>query len=733
MSKPAFITRLLIVIVFSVSANAAFARSDGDSAMVTPFFHADTLRPMLTSMPPVIDGDLTDPVWKLAPRATGFATFVPDYGKIPKEQTDVGLAYDKENIYFAFRCYDDPALIKSSLASRDKLGGDDFVCVNLDAFNDQQGGYALYVNPNGSQADSRFSATNEDFNPDFVWYSAAKIDSLGYTVEIKIPLKSIRYSSSDPTVMGVILERYISRRSEHSSVPHLDPAKGFAILTEMEPIAYPGVDHYTLMELLPAVTAMRQDVRKGTDLVRDDQKSELSLTAKYGISSDLILDGTVNPDFSQVESDAGQVDINLRYSLFYPEKRPFFLEGIDNFAVAANSNAIDPTIYYSRTIADPFLGAKVTGKLGALNTLAALYVADNVLEQDRPSLGRYVQVPVVRYRRTLGNDSYVGGMYAARELENGNNRVAGFDEQYRLSDASVIASNGFLSWAKDGPQSSPVSGHTFGAQYVYGTRDLDYNINVREVSRDFRADMGYITRTGAVNFLAFARPKIYPPELFQRIEFDFMTSHTRDAFSDLWETSNDFAVTAYFAGSWILRTRANYSTEIFGGQRFQTSGIHTQLRTQITKEVFANILYRRVRAIYYNTPPAQGKSYIVSAVLILQPWDDLQGEADFTYSDFYRDADNAKLYDYPITRLKLTYQLNKYLFVRVIGQYNGYYKELATDLLASFTYIPGTVIYLGTGSIYDRVRWNGSDFSDADQLLEMRRGIFLKMSYLWRG
>jgi hypothetical protein len=695
--------------------------------------YPDTLRPLWTSTPPIIDGDLSDPLWKIAPHVTGFATFIPDYGKIPKEQTDVALAYDKENIYFAFRCYDDPASIKSSMAARDKLSGDDFVCINLDAFNDQQGGYALYVNPNGSQADSRFSPTNEDFSPDIVWYSAGRIDSLGYTVEIKIPLKSIRYSSSDPTVMGVILERYISRRSEHSSVPHLDPAKGFAILTEMEPIAYPGVDHYTLMELLPAVTAMRQDVRKGTDLVRDNQKSEVSLTAKYGISSDLILDGTINPDFSQVESDAGQVNINLRYSLFFSEKRPFFLEGIDNFALAANNNAIDPTIYYSRTIADPFLGAKVTGKIGPQNTLAALYAVDNVLEQDRPSLGRYLQVPVIRYRRTLGNDSYIGGMYAARELENGNNRVAGFDEQYRLSDASVFVSNGFLSWAKDDPLTPAVSGHTLGAEYIYGTRNLDYNFNFREVSRNFRADMGYLTRTGAVNFMAFARPKIYPSEFVQRIEFDFSTSHTRDEFSDLWETSNDFAITAYFGGSWIWRTRANYSTEIFAGDRFQTSGVHTQIRTQFTKAIYANILYRRVRAIYYNTPPVQGKSNIASVVLILQPVDALQGEADFTYSDFYRDADNAKLYEYPITRLKLTYQLNQYLFVRAIGEYNGYDKELSTDLLASFTYIPGTVFYLGTGSLFDNVRWNGSAFTDAGRLLEMRRGIFLKMSYLWRA
>src|ERR1041385_2052125 len=425
------------------------------SADTTP---VEPLRPELIATPPAIDGNLDEAFWKLAPHVSGFKTFLPDYGITPKEQTEVALAYDHENIYFAFRCYDDVTKIKASMSARDKMTADDFICINLDSFNDQQGLTAFYVNPLGIQGDSRFTAGNEDFSPDFVWYSAGKIDSAGYTVEVQLPLKSLRYNNDEPTMMGVILERFISRRSEHSSYPRLDPAKGFAILTEMVPLAYPGINHSTLLEILPTLTATRQDVRRGTALERDKQAGEASLTAKYGITSNLILDGTVNPDFSQVESDAGQVDINLRYSLFYPEKRPFFLEGQDNFNIGANANLLDPTIYYSRTIADPFLGTKLTGKVGNGNTLAALYAMDEVLEPDRPTMGRYIHVPVLRYKRTLSSDSYAGFLYAGRELEHGYNRVGGFDEQYRVSDAGVLESNGFLSWAKDDPAGSPVEG-----------------------------------------------------------------------------------------------------------------------------------------------------------------------------------------------------------------------------------------------------------------------------------
>jgi hypothetical protein len=707
--------------------------SKHESPFAAPLVSPDSLRPIRVDVAPVIDGEFNESFWKLAPSVTGFKTFLPDFDIVPKEQTEVALAYDKENLYFAFRCYDDVSQIKTSMSARDKMMQDDFICINLDSFNDQQGLNAFYVNPFGIQGDSRFAANNEDFSPDFVWYSAGKMDSVGYTVEVQLPLKSLRYTNDDPTVMGVVLERYIRRRDEHSCFPRQDPAKGFALLTQMFPLVYRGIEHYTLWELLPAVTATRQDVRRGTELVRQKQEGELSLTAKYGITSDLILDGTINPDFSQVESDAGQVDVNLRFSLFYPEKRPFFLEGQDNYTIAATANDFDPMIFYSRTIADPVAGTKLTGKIGKGNTIAALYALDNVLEADRATLGRYVHTPIIRYKRSLTDDSYIGLLYAGRELEHSNNRVAGYDNMYRVSDAAVFSTSGFFSWVNDGPGTAGLNGHTFGARLESGTRDLSYSLNFREVSENFRADMGYLTRTGVLNFIGYFNPRIYPDsKFFTKIGFELVTGQTKDQAGGLWETGNDLAVNVFFAGNWLFRTRLNYSTEVFDNQTFQTSGIHTQLQGQISKQIYTSLLYRRVRSVFYDTPE-QGKSNVVSASLVLQPWENIRADVSFTYSDFFRDTDNLKLYDYPISRLKLTYQVNQYLFFRGIGQYNGFRKELATEFLASFTYIPGTVIYLGYGSIFDKLRWDGASYVEGDKFLEMRRGLFLKMSYLWRS
>jgi hypothetical protein len=213
------------------------------------------LKPLKTAQPPVIDGRLDDSVWAAAPSVTGFKTFIPDFGHDISENTIAYMAYDSENLYFAFECHDrEPDKIKATLSRRDYIRTDDMVCINLDSFNDQQSLYALYVNPLGIQMDSRYASNKEDYTVDLVWYSSGRVHDRGYSIELRIPLKSIRYNKGDRVEMGIFFERVISRRTEHGSYPPLDPAKGYAFLTEMAPIEYVGLREYTLLELLPAFT-----------------------------------------------------------------------------------------------------------------------------------------------------------------------------------------------------------------------------------------------------------------------------------------------------------------------------------------------------------------------------------------------------------------------------------------------------------------------------------------------
>ena len=220
---------------------------------VTPLSALEPVKPLLASIPPVIDGNLDDPVWKEAPSVTGFKTFTPDYGKDMEDSTRVFMAYDEDFLYFAFRCNDSrPDLIKTSVSSRDSIRADDWICINLDTFGDHQGLYAFYVNPLGIQMDSRFAAGQEDPDVDVVWYSSGRVDEGGYSVEVKIPLRSIRFRTSDPVQMGVIFERKISRRAEQGTFPPLSPESGIqAFLMQMMPLHYSGLKRKTCLRSFP--------------------------------------------------------------------------------------------------------------------------------------------------------------------------------------------------------------------------------------------------------------------------------------------------------------------------------------------------------------------------------------------------------------------------------------------------------------------------------------------------
>jgi len=703
------------------------------------FGSLDPLRPARTQRPPVIDGALDDGIWQECPSVSNFKTFAPDFGKDGTEKTIGYLAYDSENLYFAFRCYDrEPDKIKSAVSSRDNVRSDDWVCINLDSFNDQQALYAFYVNPDGIQMDSRYAAGREDFSVDIVWYSAGQRTKDGYTIEIQIPLRSIRYSETNPVQMSIFFERYITRLSEHSSYPELDPAKGMNFLPQMTPLLYPDVKHFSLFEILPAATYSQKYKLDAGRLVNYEHKGEVGLTLKYGLTSDLILDGTYNPDFSQVEADAGQVDVNLRYALYYPEKRPFFLEGSEIYTVAATQmSAIDPvvSVVHTRMMVNPLVGGKLSGKIDSRNTIASLYVMDEIPSDERALSGNYSHFPIFRYKRALEEDSYLGAIYAGREFKEHFNRVLGVDGMLRMTPAAMFQFNGLYSTTKPDAATKQSPGYTFGLNYGYGARDLDYSLSVNNISEDFSAEAGYITRTGMLGFAGLVRPKFYPRGgAFQRISVELVSAQTKDKFARMWETYNYLAVRPAFLGSMNATVLYSYATEVFSGQRFNTGGFQASVSGLVTNQLRALLSYRTGQAIYYSANPYQGKSNRASATVIYQPTANLEANLSFVYSDFYRASDSEKIYEYPISRAKITYQMNRYLFFRGIVEYNKYRRRMLTDFLASFTYIPGTVAHAGYGSIYERMEWDNTraGYVNSEQFLESQRGFFFKVSYLWR-
>jgi hypothetical protein len=704
--------------------------------LMTTILHAQEkippLRPYKTESPPVIDGKLDEATWQKAPHVTGFKTWVPDYGKDMAEKTEVYCAYDQENFYVAFRCFDsEPDKIKSSVTSRDNIDADDWVAVNLDSFNDQQALYVFYCNPIGVQGDSTAEGNKEDFNVDMVWFSEGKITPGGYTIEIRIPFKSIRFSQSDPVEMAVIFERKISRHTELGTYPPLDPAQGPNFYTQTVTLLFEDIRHYTLFEVLPAATYSQQSKSEEGRLISGKGVGDLSLTAKYGITSRLIFDGTINPDFSQVEADAGQVDFNQRFALFFPEKRPFFLEGLEKFHFGGNHSG-DPlqAVVHTRTIVEPLLGAKLNGKIGAKNTVAAIYAMDKLPEDDPAD---YAHVGIFRYKRALANDSFIGGFYTGRERENGYNRVLGMDGQMRINKASIFGYHGLLSSSKQDTNSSRENGHALGLHYFYNTRNWIMMLGFQDLAEDFHTETGYVTRTGIARFRSGIMRMFYPKSSFiKRIDPVIHSSQIYDKSSSLYETDNSLDLRFLLPKSTTILFGYRYSNEVWQKERFSTSRTRVIGSSQITKKLYLSLAYNYGNKIRYVEDPYQGKGTDVIASITFLPLGQLHLELSMLYSDFTRPTDSKKEFDYTIIRSKNTFQVNKYLFFRAIVEYNSFRKQLMTDFLASFTYIPGTVIHIGYGSLYEKIRWEEGDYRPADNFLETRRGFFFKASYLWR-
>lgn len=688
--------------------------------------------PLAVDAPPVIDGVLDEPIWENAPSVRGFKTWQPDYGIAMPDDTIVYMAYDRENLYFAFRCFDSqPHRIKSSVARRDSIRDDDWIGINLDTFNDHQSLHVFYCNPLGIQADSRFEGGTEDFSVDMVWYSEGKIDDKGYVVEIQIPLKSIRFRRQDPVEMGVIFERAITRSTEAGTYPALDPVQGPNFLTQTMTLRYVDIKHYRLLEFIPAATYRRQGELEEGDLAFKDDQGDLSLTGRYGITSDLIFDGTINPDFSQVESDAGQIDFNQRFALFYPEKRPFFLEGLEKFNFGGFHSG-DPLleVVHTRTILEPVLGLKLNGRVTRKDVIASIYAMDRLPEEEKDD---HAHFGIIRYKRSLSKDSFIGGFYTGRERSSGYNRVYGADGQIRLTQSSTFGFHLFNSNTQKNRDQDRADGHILGLDYAYQTRDWIIALGFMDIDKDFQTETGFITRTGLTRLRTGALKMIYPKSgIIQRIHALVHSYQTYDKMDGLYETMNMIDGAVILPRNTMILTGYRYSTEVFLGLRFNTSRYRLIAQSQITKKIGLALNYFYGNKIRYTADPFQGKGTDVSADLRILPTDKFHIDLNVAYSDFYRSIDSKKIYDYLITRSKLTYQVNKYLFFRGILEYNSFYKTLLTDLLASFTYIPGTVVHIGYGSFYEKIRWDNGEYIPADNLMETQRGFFFKASYLWR-
>lgn len=686
---------------------------------------------------PILDGLLTENTWDSAFVFTEFKTIQPDFGVSPSEETVFYLVRSETHLYVAFYCHDrEPEKIRATLAKRDDVGEDDWVAFCLDSFNDETTAFFFLSNPLGIQMDGVLDANaSPDITLDMIWQSKGRRTSDGYSVEMAIPFSSLRFRSQEHITMGFKVARNISRKSEEVDFPEYSPDRG-AALGQFQKIELGHIRPGRALEIMPAFTYLRQAAHRDGSMIVQDPEAALSLNAKIGLGANLTLDATYNPDFSQVETDAGQIDYNLRAALYYPERRPFFLEGQQWYGMAgAGEEAPLQSAINTRNITDPRVGLKLSGKLGKKNILAALYaldehpppIADTLLRQS-------THTGLIRYARNIDQDSYIGALATIKQNGKYYDYVAGADARWRLTARQHLEFHALSSFTNMASTGKLSSGQALSGLYFIRSRHWNGNTGIQVVSSDFSTQMGYLTRQGLTRIPLYGEYVFYfQDQALQRIAPYYWGQYTFDHQSRMWEQFNVLGVNIGLTRQSGVNLSAWLADEIFAGRRFSRNTLRFAVETRPVNQLGLEADFRLGNFIFYDAEsPYGGTGKRIGAVVHLQPLPFLQSVIGVQYTDFFRQADGQKIYDYSIIRNRTTVQFNRYLFLRGIAEYNTFHKSLALNFLLSFTYIPGTVCYIGYGNQYEELTWQNNTYVESDRLLQTGRSLFFKFSYLFQ-
>jgi hypothetical protein len=719
------------------------AVASADQAPDTAASQRALVQPFRTSAPPAIDGLLDDESWRGGAVPTGeWLSYDPLHGESIRQQTSVWVAYDADYLYFAFQCDDpDPAGIKTSITRRDNIWADDWVGISLDALGTGQLSYHLIVNPSGVQLDMLNSvAGDEDESPDFVWDSAGRRNDRGYAVEMRVPLQTIRFRGGGDVRMGILFWRRVSREGVSVSWPPLEPGKW--VFEKHASMTFPDLRPRPPREVIPSTTYSRTQTRSsgGWDPIGDD--GDVGVSAKYGVTSTITIDATVNPDFSQVESDAFQVEVNQRFPVFYSEKRPFFMEGAGIFKLAGQSgdNSMQSAIH-TRRIIDPVFGAKVTGNAGRL-TFGSLTAVDQQpgrsLEDGLPGAGNERTFNVLRGQYSLGPSNYFGALATDTEFDGGFNRVVGADMSWRVNATQRMTGFALASHtrAPHTPQSTTGVGGQVG--YEYSTRRLVLVGFGEHYDREFEMQTAFINRVGLTSGSLFAEYSFYPdrkryPWLLRIQPFSF-TQGGRDRLAGGNELLEVFGVRLRFTRQGFLRLDRFEGFETWAGQRFDRGRWRVIGEVQLYRWLSLEGDYHDADAVFYDPDnPFQGHLREGRFEATLQPNGRLSHALTYRRVVFNRQSTGARVYDLDIVYNRLTYQFSRQFFIRGIAQYDSSRHQVLTDLLASYELRPGTVVYAGYGSLLEqRGVLDGEWALGTGRYQTTQRGLFFKASYLHR-
>jgi hypothetical protein len=737
-----------------------------------------------------IDGNLDDEAWSRAARLADFTQYSPTDGKPAEQETEVLVFYSASAIHFGIKAYAPQGSVRASLAQRDKIEAEDSVTILLSTFNDGRQASVFIVNPLGVQADGSqvegitqsgggfqgLSTEREppDLAPDFVFQSKGHLTDFGYEVELRIPFKSIRYQSADVQSWGVhVLRKSQSTGYEDSWAPARRNAASFlaqgGVLEGLHDLR-PGL----VLDLNPIVTARTDGGRVGDDWSYDTKTPEFGGNVRWGLTPNLTLNGTINPDFSQVESDASQVQYDPRQALFFPEKRPFFLDGLEQFATPNQ-------LIYTRRVIAPVTAAKLTGTVTG-TSLGFLSAVDD--EATSRTGDTHPFFNLLRARRDIGTSSRLGLVYTDKIDGSDWNRVGALDariawnENYTLDLQAAYSGTRIAGRKRSGPLFQAVfnrNGKRFGTRALVSGND-----------EDFRALSGFISRPGIARV-----------NLDQRLSF----FGGEGALIEVWNTDlvldGQWTYKAFFGDGGIQdkKFHINNNVTLRGGWKagasllIESFGYDVPLYADYALEgdapgellpfVGVPTLPNLDYVLSLTTPDFKRFSGHVewlwgkdenffewsSANIVYgtveadwRPTGKLRAGLLYNLQQFKRRSDGSLVGRRQIPRLKLEYQATRAIFGRLIAEYDaqvqddlrddsrterpilirnaaGVYERalgsrdnrLRIDALFAWQPTPGTVFFAGYGS-----QLRERDAFDFRDLSRDNDGFFVKFSYLFR-
>jgi hypothetical protein len=729
MMKGRLLSGLLALVACGITAPRPASAQDGGRPI---------LRAVRIATPPAIDGTLDDEAWRGDALPTGeWLSYNPLHGSSIPQRTRVWVGYDSRYLYFAFQCDDpDPSRIKTSITRRDNIWSDDWVGLSLDALGTGQTSYHLLVNPSGIQLDMINTASgNEDESPDYIWDSAGRINDRGYAVEIRLPLASIRFKGDDQVRMGVLFWRRVSQAGVSVSWPALEPGKW--VFEKHASLMFDRLESVLTREVIPSATFSANQERFSPSRWSGDRDGDLGISTKVGLTPTVTLDATVNPDFSQVESDAFQVEINQRYPVFFSEKRPFFMEGAGLMTLAGS--AMDSSMIsavHTRRIVNPGLGVKLTGSVGQLQfaTLSALDDVPSDLAAGADD--RLFNVGRVQYSPGAGN--YVGGIATDTESGDDFNRVAGGDLSWRVGAKQRVTGMLLYSSSRDADGGGARGGVAGSASWSYSTRRYNLQGFVEHFDREFRMDTAFYNRVGFTSGWGYADWNFYPGSgrfgWIRRITPFVYSQAGEDRIAGGSERITVPGVRVNFTRQGFLRVDRIIGHEPWLHQRFELGRPRIQGEVQPFRWIRVNGNANWGHATFYDpVAPFAGWSRTASLNISWQPTTRMNQSIGFTRVDFRRADTRARVYDLDLLNTRTTFQFSKQFFVRAIAQYDSLQARVLTDFLASYELRPGTVAYVGYGSLYERRDFVAGEWlAGAGDYLATRRGFFTKVSYLYR-